>query len=176
VRGLPYNENVMLLATLAFYAPPPEARSIAFEKAMAYAMQRLSEAGVALTPQQIREFVDQLGERLSDLDTATLDRALTTAASNRQSALGERSLGFAVVDWAEGDDDCHYRVLLTDGRQYGMIDVRLTGTLLAALAARNEHATAHIVERLRGMTAMIPKHRDRWTEMLLQPQPIAFGA
>lgn len=114
--------------------------------------------------------------RFAQLDAADAERALAAANENRQGLFSQRSLGFAVIDGVSSGYDDDYRVLVTDGTRHGVIVVRLTGTLVASLAANGEDAAAHLLHRLQGATGSIRNDQDRWATLVLQPQPLTFSA
>jgi hypothetical protein len=131
-------------------------------------------------PDPIQRSKDRLTALLDGSDEfaqpAQAEAARARALQNKEGGFGGRSLGFAVIDSQPRGDGTNYRVLVTDGEQEGVIVVRLSGTLLAVLPARGADAEEHLVERLQNAAGSLPNDGNRWLNMVLQDEPIEFGA
>ena len=97
-------------------------------------------------------------------------RGLEAARANREQGYGGRTLGFGVIQARplyEGGDWQQFLVAVTDGERQAAITVSFSGSQIAALNARGEDVTAHLLDRLQGATGSLPNDGHRYENIIL---------
>jgi hypothetical protein len=99
---------------------------------------------------------------------------LERARQDRESDGDAGRVGFAVLDFYRKGDGRNYRVLVSDGRQHGVILARLRQSVLSSLAAQQADDNDYLVRQLQQVAAALPADEHRWLSLVSKEEPLTF--